>query len=190
MKKILLGMAAVLLACGVVLAADDAAKKEDAKGSDKAKKIVLLNFGKGDQFNAGAGVGSQSLSEEHLTGKEKMRMKVTGNVGILGLTKNVDWSKFNYIVFNAFLTGDKPWSGMMLLGDKQSYAKWGRNYVETSFSLKPGENKEVHIGIEGLYSSYASRALDMTNMQAFIVYGEQQLPETYFGNFYLVYEEE
>ena len=90
----------------------------------------------------------------------------------------------------AFLTGDKPWSGMMLLGDKQSYAKWGRNYVETSFSLKPGENKEVHIGIEGLYSSYASRALEMTNMQCFIVYGEQKLPETYFGNFYLVYEEE
>ncbi len=190
MKKILLGMAAVLLACGVVLAADDAAKKEDAKGSDKAKKIVLLNFGKGDQFNAGDGMGSQSLSEEHLVGKEKMRMKVTGNVGINGLTKNVDWSKFNYLVFNAFLTGDKPWSGMMLLGDKQSYAKWGRNYVETSFSLKPGENKEVHIGIEGLYSSYASRALDMTNMQCFIVYGEQKLPETYFGNFYLVYEEE
>ena len=188
MKKVLFSLFAIALACGISFAADkEGAKKDDAKDS-KAKKVVLVNFAKGDQFNNVN--GEQSLSEEHLTGNEKMRMKVKGSVGMSGLSKNVDWSKFNYLVFNAFLTGDKPWSGMMLLGDKQSYAKWGRNYVETSFSLKPGENKEVHIGIEGLYSSYASRALEMTNMQCFIVYGEQKLPETYFGNFYLVYEEE
>ena len=188
MKKVLFSLFAVMLACGVSLAADKAdAKKDDAKG-DKSKKIVLVNFAKGDQFNNVSGTSEQSLSEEHLTGKEKMRMKVKGSVGMSGLSKNVDWSKSNYMVFNAFLTGDKPWSGMMLLGDKQSYAKWSRNYVETSLSLKPGENKDVHISIEGLYSSYASRPLDMTNMQGFQLY--PALPETYLGNFYLVYEEE
>ena len=186
MKKLLFSLFAVMLACGVSLAADkQGAKKEDAKDS-KAKKIVLVNFAKGDQFNNCN--GEQSLSEEHLTGNEKMRMKVKGSVGMTGLSKNVDWSKFNYMIFNAFLTGDAPWSGMMLLGDKQSYAKWSRNYVETSLTLKPGENKEVHVSIEGLYSAYASRALDMTNMQNFQLY--PAMPETYLGNFYLVYEEE
>ena len=188
MKKVLFSLFAVMLACGVSLAADKAdAKKDDAKG-DKSKKIVLVNFAKGDQFNNVGGTSEQALSEEHLTGKEKMRMKVKGSVGMNGMSKNVDWSKFNYMIFNAFLTGDKPWSGMMLLGDKQSYAKWSRNYVETSLTLKPGENKEVHVSIEGLYSAYASRPLDMTNMQCFQLYSD--LPETYLGNFYLVYEEE
>ena len=183
MKKILLGLVAVLLAGGIAQAA-----KEEAKGDDKGKKTVLLNFAKGDQFNNVSGSSEQALTEEHLTGKEKVRMKIKGSVGMFGLSKNVDWSKYNYLMFNAFVKGDKPWSGMMLIGDKASYAKWSQNYVETSFSLKPGENKEVHIGIEGLFSAYANRPLDMTNIQVFQLYNN--LPETYLGNFYLVYEEE
>jgi len=192
MKKFLMGAIVVLLACGV-FAADKTAKKdaaagEEKGGGDKAKKTILMNFSKGDQFNNLGEKGEQALTEEHLTGKEKVRMKVKGTCGMFGLSKNVDWSKYNYVVFNAFVTGDKPWSGMMLIGDKASYAKWSQNYVETSLSLKPGENKEVHVGIEGLFSAYANRALDMTNIQVFQLYND--LPETFLGNFYLVYEEE
>jgi hypothetical protein len=145
-----------------------------------------MNFGKGDQFNNVN--GEQALSEEHLAGKDKVRMKVKGGVGMFGLSKNVDWSKYNYVVFSAFVTGDKPWSGLFLVGDKASYAKWSQNYVEIPLSLKPGENKEVHIGIEGLFSAYSNRALDMTNIQCFQFY--DAMPETYIGNMYLVYEEE
>ena len=185
MKKLLMVFAAVLLVCGIAAAAETEKKAEGEKG--KAEKKLLMNFAKGDEFNNG---GECSLSEEHITGKEKYRMKVIGSTGVNGARKNVDWSKFNYLVFNAFVAGDKPITGMLLIGDKSSYAKWSRNYVEINLTLKPGENKDVHINIEGLYSSYASRALEMTNIQCFQFYFGDQKPEIYFGNLYLAYEEE
>ena len=190
MKKILLAVLLVMFGCGLVLAEGAAApKKEEAKGGDKAKKVVLVNFAKGDQFNNV--YGEQSLSEEHLTGKEKMRMKMVASAGgINGLSKNVDWTPFNYVVFNVFLAEDKPLKLGVLIGDKESYAKWSRNYVEANTTLKPGENKDVHINIEGLYCSYASRPLDMKNMQVLQFFTGDAKHEYYFGNLYLVNEEE
>ena len=188
MKKLLVFLVAVFVAMSVVAADKKEEKKDAAKdaGGEKGKKLVLMNFSKGDQFNNVN--GEQALVEEHLQGKEKARMKVKGSVGMFGLSKNVDWSKSNYLIFNVFLSGDKPWAGQVLIGDKASYAKWSMNYVEVPLTLKPGENKEVHVSIEGLFSAYANRQLDMTNIQCFQFY--DALPESYFGNIYLVYEEE
>jgi len=186
MKKFIAIAFSLLLLSGAAAGADKAkSEKADKKEEGGIRKSVLMNFSKGDQFSNGG--FEQGLCEEHLTGKEKVRLKVKGSYGVFGSSKNVDWSKFNYLMFNAFLTGDKPYSGSLLVGDKESYAKWGgMNYATLNFTLKPGENKEVHLGIDGLATS--ARPLDMKNIQVYQFYPEA--PEMFLGNIYLVYEEE
>jgi hypothetical protein len=172
--------------------------KEEKKEAAAAPKIVLMNFAKGDMYSCI--YGEQSLVEEHLVGKEKARMKVSpgkekmeyaGSCGMFGMSKNVDWSKFNYLVCNVFVAGDKPWKGALLVGDKASYAKWANNYAGVDFVLKPGENKDVHIGIQGLFASNANRPLDMSNIQVWEFFPYDNPPPVIFvGNIYLVNEEE
>jgi hypothetical protein len=181
MRKSIAVLFAAMLVCAVAVTAKEA--KEEKEGA--VKKGVLMNFGKGDQFSNGG--FEQALCEEHMQGKEKVRAKLKGSFGVFGSSKNVDWSKYNYLVFNCFLTGDKPFTGALLVGDKESYAKWGgMNYATLNFTLKPGENKEVHLGIDGLATS--ARSLDMKNIQVYQFYPD--FPEVFMGNIYLVYEEE
>jgi hypothetical protein len=197
MKKLFAVMAVVVFCAGLACAA--AAKgKEDKKEGGAPQKMVLMNFSKGDQFSLS--YADVSLVEEHLTGKEKARMKVAprkektdynGAAGMFGMSKCVDWSKSNYVTFNIFVEGDKPWQGCFMVGDKASYAKWGGNYTSVNVTLKPGENKDVHVGIQGLFCSEANRPLDMANIQVFELFPFDANPPTYYiGNMYLVYEEE
>ena len=79
-----------------------------------------------------------------------------------------------------------------MVGDDSSSASWTKNYVEISLSLKPGENKEVHVNVDGLFCTRASRALNMKNMRIFIFFpgDDSKKIGLYFGNIYLVNEEE
>ena len=180
MKKLLFLMLA-MCAVSAVQAAD--APKEEVQ------KMAVINCGKGDLPDATA--GTISLTDEHLQGKETARMKVKG-MWVYNMTKKGDWSKYNYLVFNAFLAGDKPYKGTIILGDKGSQKKWAQNNCGVPFTLKPGENKDVHIGIEGLNISFGDgRPLDMANMRIICLWAPDfKDAEVYFSNFYVVHEEE
>jgi hypothetical protein len=196
MKKLLFAVFMVCLA--LPLPAKDAKKEEKKEEGGATKKITLMNFGKGDQLSTM--YGEQALAEEHLVGKEKVRMKVmpkkekidyNGSCGMFGMAKNCDWSPYNYVVFNCFVEGDKPWKGTFMVGDMDSYKKWGNNYTSVDFTMKPGENKEVHIGIEGLFCASRNAAIDMKNIQVWELFPyDNPPPVIYLANIYLVHEED
>jgi hypothetical protein len=195
MKKYLAVLAAV---CFVVPLFAEGAKKEAKKEESTVKKVTLSNFAKGDTLSTM--YGEQALVEQHLAGKETVRMKImpskekidySGSCGMFGMSKNVDWSPFNYVVFNCFVEGSKPWKGTFMVGDMDSYKKWANNYTGVDFTMKPGENKEVHVGIEGLYCASRNAPIDMKNIQVWELFPyDPNPPVLYLANIYLVHEEE
>jgi hypothetical protein len=183
MKKILcLGLAVAMFS--VFASAEEKKEEKKAEKKESVEKMVLCNFEKSTtQFLNGEFVA------EHLTAGEKMRCKLVGDGGIGSVSpKKMDWSPYNYLVFNVFVEGKDPWTGMFLIGDMDSYKSWATNYVEMSVTMKPGENKDFHVGIQGLFCAYKNRPLDMKNMKIFKFFGGK--PTLYIGNMYLVSEEE
>ena len=155
---------------------------------DVSRKKVLMNFGKGETFNR----GKVSTVSDHLKGAEKARLRAEfgpgSDPGMFPLSRNLDWSEFNSLVFNVFVEGDKAWNGTVLLGDAASHKEWSKNYLEYPLLLHPGENTEVHIPIEGLYANNF-RKLDPKAMSVLIFYNPEFKNTLYFGNIYLVKEE-
>jgi hypothetical protein len=98
---------------------------------------------------------SATLSDQHVTHGSRS-VKIAPNEYVNSFRLPRDWSGYDALEFDAFVEGDGPVGGTLLIGDepwqKSGGSYWNRH--NGSFNLKPGPNT-VSIPVNGLYRGEA-----------------------------------
>ena len=201
--KIILVPALLLALCFSVFAEESLVEK---------RRKLILDPSEGAIFNHGTFSPDKSAVAKHLGKDETVRNYFLGDWGgyapLVGIATTINWTKYNYLVFDVFNEGKKPWKGYMLLGEggnAQGPGGFGA-YAKIDLEFTPGENKEYRLKLEGLL---AQKGGDLKNLGApeaganpirlgsmgwgiiFRCEGESASMPLYFGKFYVVkYEEQ
>jgi hypothetical protein len=197
MKRAMIVLA--ILAAGFCVLAQD-------KGAETRRK-VLVDPSDGGAFNHGTVPSDKSLVAKHLGKDETFRNYFCGGWGgyapLVGVASTINWVRYNYLVFDVYNEGSKPWKGYMLLGEggnAQGPGGFG-NYAKINVEFKPGENKEYKVKLEGLKGQKGpdlknlgdpgpdAKPIKLGSMGWGIIFrceGESASMPLYFGKFYIV----
>jgi len=169
----------------------------------EVKRKLILDPSDGAIFNH---AGKNPSPTKHLGKDETVRNYVCGRGGyapLVGIATTINWTKYNYLVFDVFNEGKKPWKGYMVLGEggnAQGPGGFGA-YARIDLELKPGENKEYKVKLEGLASQKGdiynlgkpeadAKPIRLGSMGWGIIFvsekGESASMPLYFGKFWVV----